>query len=177
MSGRLWVGSGGERVRRACCGVGGRGVRAVAGGRCLKRGSDEESDNQHVVGGGVWQGAGVGGSMAFAMAPVGNDVPHASRSAIAAFFARMDVVVRWLGGSCSDDGGDDDGDDIVALVATRAGIGRRGESGGGNVFAQGAGGGRRDKRGGRTMRGVVVATESMTTTGEIFPRPPPPARR
>ena len=106
-------------------------MRAVAGGRCLKRGSDEGSDNQHVVGGGVWQGAGVRGSMAFAMAPVGNDVPHASRSAIAAFFARMDVVVRWLGGSCSDDGGDDDGDDIVVLVATRAGIGRRGESGGG----------------------------------------------
>jgi hypothetical protein len=59
------------------------GVRAVAGavfpglessGASLRKGSD----NRHVLGVGVWQGAGVGGGMASTMAAVGNDVPHAS---------------------------------------------------------------------------------------------------
>jgi len=66
---------------------------------------EKGSDNQHVVGGGVWQGAGVGGT-ASATAAVGNNAPRASRSAAAAFFARMDVRRRrWRGRRCYRAGG------------------------------------------------------------------------
>jgi hypothetical protein len=44
-----------------------------------------------LLGGGVWQGAGVGRGTSSATAAVVNDVPRASRSAAAAFFAMMDV--------------------------------------------------------------------------------------
>ena len=55
--------------------------------------------------------------MASATAAVGNNVPHASRSAVAAFFARMDVrsAAATIGG----------GGDVVALAAMRADVGRR----------------------------------------------------
>jgi hypothetical protein len=63
------------------------------------------SDNQHVVGGGMWQGAGVGGGTLSAKAAVVNNV-----SAAAAFFTMMDV---WACGAeeevaatgCDDGGG------------------------------------------------------------------------
>ena len=55
--------------------------------------------------------------MASATATFGNNVPRASRSAAAAFFARMDV---WACGG--DNGG---GGDVFALAATRADVGRR----------------------------------------------------
>jgi hypothetical protein len=48
-------------------------------------------------GAGVWQGAGVGGGTASATTAVGNDIPRASRSAAAAFFARMDVRPTMAG--------------------------------------------------------------------------------
>ncbi len=60
---------------------------------------------------------GDGGGTASATAAVGNNVPRASRSAVAAFFARMDV---WACG-----GNDGGGGDVVALAATRADVGRR----------------------------------------------------
>jgi hypothetical protein len=44
-----------------------------------------------LLGGGMWQGAGVWGGTSSATAAVVNDVPRASRSAAAAFFARMNV--------------------------------------------------------------------------------------
>ena len=56
-------------------------------------------NNQHVVGVCVWQGTGVGEGTASTV-PVGNGIPQSSRSATAAFFARMDVVVRRRGGGC-----------------------------------------------------------------------------
>ena len=63
------------------------------------------SDHQHVGGGGMWHGAGVGGGTSSAMTAVVNDVPRASRSAAAAFFAMMDVWACGAedrGGGCGD---------------------------------------------------------------------------
>ena len=82
-----------------------------------------------LLGGGVWQGAGVGGGMSSATAAVVNDVPRASRSAASAYFARMDVrraPPRWRlrrRAAATAGGGND-----VALVAARAGVGRSDES-------------------------------------------------
>ena len=45
-----------------------------------------------------------------------NNVPRTSRRAAAAFFARMDIVMRWRGGGCGNDGGGN----VMALAATRA---------------------------------------------------------
>ena len=65
-------------------------------------------------------------------------------------FARMEVVMQRHGGGCSDDGGDGGSGDALALAATRAGVGRRfesgqgrkkhGDHGGGNVITRKAGG-------------------------------------
>ena len=115
--------------------------------------------------------------------PVGNGIPLASRSAVVAFFARMDIVVWWRGVGYGDDdcdGDDDDGDDdVISPAAKRAGVGRRNdESGGRNVLGQEVGGGRRGKRGGGGRCEASLSLLSMTTmTGGIFPRPPMPARR
>ncbi len=112
-----------------CEDSGGHGSTGVAfprqesSGFRLRKGSD----NQHVVGMGMWQGMGVGGGMASATAAVGNDVPHASRSAAAAFFAWMDVVVQWQGGGCRGDSGDDGSGNVIVLAAI-AGIGWHNES-------------------------------------------------
>ena len=57
----------------------------------------EVTINMLFGGAGVWQGAGVGGGTASATAAVGNDIPRASRSAAAAFFARMDVRPTMAG--------------------------------------------------------------------------------
>jgi hypothetical protein len=81
-----------------------------------------------LLGGGVWQGAGVGGGMSSATAAVVNDVPRASRSAASAYFARMDVrrapPWRLRRRAAATAGGGND----VALVAARAGVGRSDES-------------------------------------------------
>jgi hypothetical protein len=63
-----------------------------------------------------------GGEMASIIAAIGNNVPCTSRSAVAGFFARMKVVVRWQGGGCNDEGNSNDGGDVVKLAATRAGV-------------------------------------------------------
>ncbi len=87
------------------------------------------SDNQHVVGGCMWQGAGIEGGTAFIMAArSGNNIPCTSRSATAAFFARMEVVMRWQGGGCGNKGNENGGGDVVELAFMRAGVGRRNES-------------------------------------------------
>jgi hypothetical protein len=70
------------------------------------------------------------------MAAVGNDIPCASRSAAAVFFARMEVVMRRRGGGCVDEGNDDGGGDVVELAVTRAGFGRRDESGRGEAWTR-----------------------------------------
>ena len=79
-------------------------------------GSSEATINM-LSGGGVWQGAGVGG--AWHPPPPPSETTSlglaSSRSAAAAFFARMDVRSAATGGG--DDGG---GVDVVALAATRA---------------------------------------------------------
>jgi hypothetical protein len=54
----------------------------------------------------MWQGMGVGGGTSSAMTAVVNDVPRASRSAVAAFFAMMDV---WACGAKDQGGGCGDG--------------------------------------------------------------------
>ena len=43
--------------------------------------------------------------------------------------ATVDVVVRRRGGGCGDDGGDDGGEDVLALAATRSGVGKLHEIG------------------------------------------------
>ncbi len=52
------------------------------------------SDNQHVVGGGMWQSAGVGGARHPSLPPSEMMflVHCTSRSAVVVFFARMEVV-------------------------------------------------------------------------------------
>ncbi len=56
------------------------------------------SDNRHVAGDSLWQGAGVGGGMASATAAVRNDVPCANISAAAVLFPQMGVAVQqWQG--------------------------------------------------------------------------------
>ena len=110
------------RQRQRYC----RGVRAVAGvvGRtwcCRDRraaasGFKREATINMLLGGGVWQGAGVGGAWRPPRPPSETtSLALASRSAAAAFFARMDVQIAAMGGG--DDGG---GGDVVLLAATRA---------------------------------------------------------
>jgi hypothetical protein len=74
-----------------------------------------------------------GGGTASIMATVGNNVPCVSRSAMTVFLSRMEIVMRQRGGGCGDkgnnDGGDNSGRNVVELTVTRAGIGRRKESG------------------------------------------------
>jgi hypothetical protein len=90
LSGR--EGGGGWRASVGGCGVAGAGGQAASG---FKR----EVTINMFLGGHVARRGG-GGGTASAMAAVGNNVPRASRSAAAAFFARMDV---WACGG--DDGG------------------------------------------------------------------------
>jgi len=56
------------------------------------------------------------------MTPVRNDRPRASRSAVAAFFTRMDVVVwQQVGGGCGSKGSNNDGGNktmVATMVAT-----------------------------------------------------------
>ena len=88
----------GRRRQRDC-----RGVRAVAGvGRrtwcCRGRRAAVSGFKREVT---INMLFGGGGGTASATAAVGNDVPCASRSAAAAFFARMDVRrQRWRGRRC-----------------------------------------------------------------------------
>jgi hypothetical protein len=70
--------------------------------------------------------------MVSTMAAVGNDIPHASRSTAAAFFARMEVVMQRQGRGCgnksNNNGGNNVGRDFVMLAVTRADIGWCNES-------------------------------------------------
>jgi hypothetical protein len=99
----------GRRRQRYC-----RGVRAVAGiGRrtwcCRDRraaasGFNREATINMLLGGCVWQDAGVGGAWRPPRPPSETtSLALASRSAAAAFFARMDVRSVAMGGG--DDGG------------------------------------------------------------------------
>ena len=85
--------------------------------RAAASGFKREATINMLSGGGVWQGAGVGG--AWRPPPPPSETTSlglaSSRSAAAAFFARMDVRSAATGGG--DDGG---GVDVVALAATRA---------------------------------------------------------
>ena len=52
-----------------------------------------------LLGGGVWQCTEMGGARRPPRPPVGNGIPRASsRSAVVAFFARMDILVLWWRG-------------------------------------------------------------------------------
>jgi hypothetical protein len=66
---------------------------ALPGQECIGVRLKKGSDNQNVLGGACGKAQGWGGGTASAMAPVRNDAPRTSRSATAAFIARMDVVV------------------------------------------------------------------------------------
>ncbi len=83
-------------------------------------------DSQHVVGVSVWQGAGMGGGTVSVTATVRNEVPHTSRSATAAFYAWLDIVVQRQGGGCGNDCGKDGGSNAI-LLAAMAGVGRHNE--------------------------------------------------
>ena len=91
---------------------------------------------------------GGGGGTASATAAVGNDVPRASRSAVAAFFARMDVR---------------------RAAATMAGAAMLSHWRLREQMLDGA-----IRGGGRATRSVIVATED---DDDGWDRPPPPARR
>ena len=76
---------------RAVAGVG-RRTRCCRGRRAAASGFKREVTINMMLGGGMWQGKGVGGGTSSATAAIVNDVPRASRSAAAAFFA-MNVCV------------------------------------------------------------------------------------
>ena len=77
-------------------------------------GLKKRSDNQHVVGGGVWQGAGVEGARR-PPRPPSETTPLALAEALRRLSSQ--------GWTC---GGDDGrGGDVIALAATRADVGRR----------------------------------------------------
>ena len=86
--------------------VGGRGVAAGGGVHMIAYASGliREVTLNMLLGGGVWQCAGMGGARRPPRSPVGNGVPRASRIAVVAFFARMDIlVVLRRGGGYGDE--------------------------------------------------------------------------
>jgi hypothetical protein len=115
---------------------------------------------------------GCGGGTASAMDAIRNDAPRTSRSAVMAYFARMEVVVWQQGGGNK---GNDNGEDVITLAVTRAGIGCCNESGWGEVedmVIPAAGmslcGGQvvdgATKGGGWTTQGIFVGMKKTTMT-------------
>ena len=124
--------------RTLCC----QGRRAAASG--FKR----EVTINMLLGWACGKARGGGGGTASATAAVGSNVPRASRSAAAAFFARMDVRRRqWRGRRCYRAGG----------YESRCWTARL-------------------EGGGRATRSVFVATEDEDED-DGWDLPPPPARR